>query len=233
MLIFLAAFCTTVSVSLPPASLWAVSINANGLADPMKISAMNSFAQLIKPHAIVIQETQSTEHVASQLDMPGYDFIESPGHPSLAHGWVILAVKCHLFNVQSLLLPYSLKGCAVALDITIPLVTGQGFVHHFIGFYASWDPGITFDDNIQFWPVLTDLCRLAPFSWSIIGDYNATLQLTESKASPYCILLTQQLYASFLQPAGGVDCWSTITDHNVPLTTLTLLLYSLNNKSVP
>jgi hypothetical protein len=95
---------------------------------------------LIKPHAIVIQETQSTEHIASQLDMPGYDFHESPGRPSLAHGhgkWgVIIAVKCHLFNVQPLLLPHSLKGWAVALDITIPLVTGQGFVHHFIVIYA-------------------------------------------------------------------------------------------------
>ncbi|KAF8228780.1 hypothetical protein L208DRAFT_1289893 [Tricholoma matsutake] len=151
--------------------------------------------------------------------MPGYDFHESPGRPSLAHGhgkWgVIIAVKRHLFNVQPLLLPHSLKGRAVALDITIPLVTGQGFVHRFIGIYAPWDPGTTFDDNIQFWPVLTDLCHLAPFSWSIIGDCNATLRSTESTASPYCILLTQQLYTSFLQSAGGVDFWSTIPDHNV------------------
>jgi hypothetical protein len=178
-LIFLTAFCTTVSASLPPASFRAVSINANGLADPMKISAINSLAQLIRPHAIVIQETQSTEHVASRLDMPGYDFHESPGRPSLARGrgkWgVIIAVKHHLFNVQPLLLPHSLQGRAVALDITIPLVTGQGFVHRFIGIYAPWDPGTTFDDNIQFWPVLTDLCCSAPFSWSIIGDCNATL----------------------------------------------------------
>ncbi|KAF8233773.1 hypothetical protein L208DRAFT_1265062 [Tricholoma matsutake] len=106
-IICLSASCINVLASSPPASFWAISINANDLADPMKISTINSFAHLIKPHAIVIQETQSTEHIASQLDMPGYDFHESPGCPSLAcgHGkWgIIIAVKHHLFDVQPLL----------------------------------------------------------------------------------------------------------------------------------
>ncbi|KAF8223542.1 hypothetical protein L208DRAFT_1316296, partial [Tricholoma matsutake] len=73
----------------------------------------------------------------------------------------------------------------VALDITIPLTTGRGFIHCFMGIYAPWNPGMTEDDNNLFWPTLTELCLSSAGSWSMAGDCNVTLFFTESTAPHY------------------------------------------------
>ncbi|KAF8231799.1 hypothetical protein L208DRAFT_1467249 [Tricholoma matsutake] len=72
-----ASFSPSVSVS----ALQAISLNANSLADPMKINAINSMVKSVKPHLVVIQETKSAQNVAAQLHLPGYDFHESLGCP--------------------------------------------------------------------------------------------------------------------------------------------------------
>jgi hypothetical protein len=209
---------TSVSTaSAPP--LKAVAINANGLADPMKITALNSLVKTVKPHVVVIQETQSTQQVSSRLHFPGYDFHENPGCPtpnrSKGKWGVIVAVRRHLFNIQRVTVPTSLDGRVVALDLTIPLTTGRGFLHRFMGIYAPWNPGTSEDENNQFWPTLTDLCLASNGSWSLAGDCNATLLYTETTTTPYWISTAQQAYANFLRVTGSIDHWLTVPDHCV------------------
>ncbi|KAF8232982.1 hypothetical protein L208DRAFT_1269320, partial [Tricholoma matsutake] len=112
-------------------------LNANGLADPMKINAINSMVKSVKPHLMVIQETKSVQNVAAQLHLPGYDFHKSLGCPihnqRLSKWGVLVAVHRFVFNVQRVSTPPPLDGQVVALDLTIPLTTGQAFTHRFIG----------------------------------------------------------------------------------------------------
>ncbi|KAF8231800.1 hypothetical protein L208DRAFT_1275150, partial [Tricholoma matsutake] len=130
--------------------------------------------------------------------------------------WVVLVAVCRFgFNVQCVSTPPPLDGQVVALDLTIPLTTGQAFTHHFIGIYAPWDPGIPTDDNNIFWPSLTQLCVSTMTSWSLAGDCNATLFSTESTATPYCITTAQLAYNNFLHQTSSIDHWSMIPDHCV------------------
>jgi hypothetical protein len=185
----------------------------------MKINTINSMVNTMKPHFIVIQETQSTQEVALRLHLPGYDFHKNPGQPTSSHTkakWgVIVAARRHLFNVEWVSLPSSLAGRVVALDVTIPLTSGKGFTHRFMGIYAPWDPGTTDSGNNHFWPVLTELCLSTRTSWSLAGDCNATLFSTESTATPYRITPAQQAYSNFLALTGSIDHWSTIPDHSI------------------
>lgn len=120
------------------------AINANGLGDVMKQSAIVGGIISSKPHAWVINETKSTRPVASRVSIPGYDIFESVGLPAAGSNrgkWgVIVGVRR---DVQALRLDVheTLKGRAIALDLIIPTTSGYGLSHRFIGLYAPWIQG--------------------------------------------------------------------------------------------
>jgi len=95
------------------------------------------------------------------------------------------------------------------LDLTILTTNAVAFPHHFLGIYAPWNPGGTEDDVHLFWPEITTLCSAAKFSWSMAGDFNATLLHLESTSSNISISLSQLKYSHFLQAADGVDVWQS------------------------
>ena len=156
----------------------------NGLSHPLKLSAIQGLVHSSKPHVFVISETKNSRFILSQLSTPDYQLFESPGWPISNHllgKWdLLMGVRKNILSVEQLALPDSLKGHAIALDITIPTTTHGEFWYQFIGLYAPWNPNQVIDDDILFWPEITRLCTSAKFSWSIIGDLNATLSSTES-----------------------------------------------------
>ena len=186
-----------------------IAINANGLSDPMKIAALSSMTRSAKPHILIIGETKSVHHVSSRLTIPDYDFHENPGQPAVGTRncgkWgIIVGVRRGLFNVQPLQLHPSLDGHVLALDLIIPTTEGGGFTHRLIGIYAPWDPG---NQDSNFWHSLSTLCSSSPFSWSVHGDFNATLSFAESSSTAPQIDNSRQAYSAFLQETNGLDLW--------------------------
>jgi hypothetical protein len=107
----------------------------------MKIQAIQDMASSLLPHALVVGETKSTQPVGSRLSLPDYDVYENPGLPSgqCSGKWGIIVAICRgFFSVHQMLMPDSLRGRAVALDLTIPTVCNKAFQHRLIGIYAPW-----------------------------------------------------------------------------------------------
>lgn len=153
----------------------------------MKIAAIQGMVQFSQPHVIVIGETKNSEPVSSQLSLNEYDLHENPQLSEQrkmgGHCWY----PCGLFNVQPLPIPDTLCGRVVVLDLTIPTESNLGFTHRLIGIYAPWDPGGHCDHEYLFWPEITQLCNTAKFSWSLHGDFNATLHASESSSATLAI----------------------------------------------
>ena len=194
-----------------------IAINANGLSDPMKIAALSSMTRSAKPHILIIGETKSVHRVSSRLTIPDYDFHENPGQPAVGTcncgKWgIIVGVRCGLFNVQPLQLHPSLDGRVLALDLIIPTTEGGGFTHRLIGIYAPWDPG---NQDSNFWHSLSTLCSSSPFSWSVHGDFNATLSFAESSSTAPQIDNSRQAYSAFLQETNGLDLWWSQPDYSL------------------
>ncbi|KAF5385930.1 hypothetical protein D9615_002408 [Tricholomella constricta] len=181
----------------------------------MKIAAIESLSRSSRPHALVIGETKSTHRVSSRIRLRDYTVHENPGRPSnnSRHGkWgVLLAVHRGISCGQPLPLPSCLNGRAIALDVIIPTANNRGFPHRIVGIYAPWDPGVD-PDASNFWPSIADICNSSPFSWSLHGDFNATLSFDESSASSRHVSPSRAAYSSFLNNTGGMDLWRTIPD---------------------
>lgn len=179
----------------------------------MKLTAIRSLVHNAKPHAFVLGETKNSEPVSSRLELGEYDLHENPGRPLNARGkgkWgVIVGIRRGLFNVQPVTLSDHLRGRAVALDLTIPTDHNRGFRHRLIGVYAPWNPGGNLESENLFWPEVTGLCNTASYSWSIHGDFNATLLTTESTSTSLDISISRIVYSNFLQSTNGVDLWKT------------------------
>jgi len=193
-------------------SLRTMSINANGLHNPMKLSAIQDMVNSAQPHILVIGETKSANEVGSRLQLPGYDSFENPGRQNgrKSGKWgVIVAVRRGVLTVQRLSIADTLRGRAVALDLTIPTTNNIAFPHRFIGVYAPWNPGGTDEDEHLFWPEITRLCSEAKFSWSLSGDFNATLSHSESTSTNFSISPARLQYSQFLQLTDAVDVWSS------------------------
>jgi hypothetical protein len=193
-------------------SLHTMSINANGLYNPMKLNAIQDMVKNAQPHIVVIGETKSANEVGSRLNLPGYDSYENPGRQSgqKTGKWgIIVAVRHGILTVQRLLTADPLRGRAVALDLTIPTTNNVAFPHRFIGVYAPWNPGGTDNDEHLFWPEITRLCSEAKFSWSLSGDFNATLSHLESTSTNFSISPAQLQYSQFLQLTDAVDVWNS------------------------
>ena len=194
-----------------PVSLRTISINANGLADPMKIAAIRNMVQTSKPHSFVIGETKNSEPISSCLGLDDYQLFENPGRPLNTRGkgkWgVIVGIQRGLFNIQSITVSNKLRGRAVALDLTIPTDHNRGFHHRLIGIYAPWNPGGTLEDENAFWPEITCLCDQSSFSWSLHGDFNATLLSSESSSTSLDISPSRLAYSFFLTSTDAIDLW--------------------------
>ena len=216
LLFFFFSFLLPSVLALPPVnpvSLRTISLNANGLANPMKIAAIRNMVQTSKPHTFVLGETKNSDHISSRLELNDYDLFESPGRPLNPRGkgkWgVIVGVRRGLFNVQPITVSDKLRGRAVALDLTIPTDHNRGFRHRLIGVYAPWNPGGTLDDENSFWPEITCLCNLSSYSWSLHGDFNATLLASESSSTSLDISASRLAYSHFLTSTDAVDLWRT------------------------
>ena len=203
--------CVQAMPPVNPVSLRTISINANGLADPMKIAAIRNMVQTSKPHSFVIGETKNSEPISSRLGLDDYELFETPGRPLNARGkgkWgVIVGIQRGLFNIQSITVSNKLRGRAVALDLTIPTDHNRGFRHRLIGIYAPWNPGGTLEDESAFWPEITCLCDQSSFSWSLHGDFNSTLLASESSSASLDISPSRLAYSLFLTSTDAIDLW--------------------------
>ncbi|KAG6896491.1 hypothetical protein C0992_007946 [Termitomyces sp. T32_za158] len=109
-----------------------IALNANGMADPIKIHNIQTIIRDSEPHAFVIGETKSTQKVSQRLQLPGYCIFESPGKPSGSQRgkWgVIVGVRNNISAAYPISLDPSMDGRAVALDLVIPTSAGKGFPH--------------------------------------------------------------------------------------------------------
>jgi hypothetical protein len=113
------------------------------------------------------------------------------------------------FTIQQLTTSDCLHGRAVALDLTIPTVNNRAFQHRFIGIYAPWDPGGNFTQDHSFWLEITRLCNADPFSWSLYGDFNATLSASETSNNNATPSISRAHYLQFLHLTDAVDLWQS------------------------
>ncbi|KJA15684.1 hypothetical protein HYPSUDRAFT_58684 [Hypholoma sublateritium FD-334 SS-4] len=131
---------------------------------------------------------------------------KTPGRPLNKGKWgVIISVRRGIFNVQPVPTPGTLRGRAIALDLTVSTEDNRGFNHRLIGIYSPWIPGGSVDDEQPFWPEITSLCHTAKFSWSVYGDFNATLLTSESSSTSPGIFRSRIAYTHFLESTDGPD----------------------------
>lgn len=198
------------NVSAMAHNLQALSLNANGMANPMKNLAIANLISAHRPHVWAVCETKSASSVHDRIRVADYRQVESNGlpmHRSRAAKWgVILGVHSSL-QMQPLELPSALCGRAAAADIIIPTTTGTGFTHRCVAVYAPWDPGTDGADAQSFWSHISTLCRSAAHSWTIIGDFNLTMAPQEATGNRSWALPSRIAYTAMLQEADGFDLW--------------------------
>ncbi|GJE96477.1 hypothetical protein PsYK624_126740 [Phanerochaete sordida] len=136
--------------------------------------------------------------------------IKSDGGRSGKWG-VILGVR-HGLHAQPVPVDDRLRGRLVAVDIVIGTEGGRGFIHRFIGIYAPWDPGTQLALLSEFWTLVSAVCRDAPHSWTLMGDYNTTLSPSESLAQADRYSASRDGYTSLLRTTDGFDIWQTQHD---------------------
>ncbi|KAI6039585.1 hypothetical protein EDC04DRAFT_2895102 [Pisolithus marmoratus] len=192
----------------------ALSINANGLGDPLKCRSISNMISCFTPTVWVISETKSPHPVASCIHISSYHKFESHGLPTSSHAgkWgVILGVSSAVYSQQVSLEAYpALQARAIAIDLVLPTPSGHSIPHCILGVYALWDSGIQAD----FWTQLAAICGSASQSWSVIGDANASIYSSEV-SSPALNTPTSTAFQAFLAHTGGVDVWSSQGNNDV------------------
>lgn len=98
----------------------------------------------------------------------------------------------------------ALIGRLIAVDIVIPLDTGQGFTHCIFAVYAPWDVDDT-TETAAFWAEATKLCLNTPNPWMLLGDLNATVTQAERKSGGTD---AHTHFNNFLRLSNGFDLWS-------------------------
>jgi hypothetical protein len=204
-------FCRRVTLkSIPPLLYWAIcavmilslvnsaaavpsatsalsffALNTNGFVHPMKIDATNRAITHRNPDVIVITETKTNSPRASKMPSD-YQYFEDRGVPvsggHLFKWGVILGIKNGIAVSQRVHVTHpALSGRLVAVDIVIPLDTGDGFVHRVIAAYAPWDVSDN-ADTAAFWAEASKLCNASPNTWTLLGDLNATVTQAEHRS---------------------------------------------------
>jgi hypothetical protein len=174
------------ATATPAGSLSLFALNTNGFVHPMKIDATNRAISHRNPDIVVITETKTNSSGSSKMSYTDYQFFEERGTPTIGHHlfkWgVILGVKKGITVSQRVPIDHpALAGRLVAVDIVIPLDTGQGFTHRIFAVYAPWDVGDN-ADTAAFWHEASKLCLNMPSLWTLLGDLNATVSHAERKS---------------------------------------------------
>ncbi|PPQ73488.1 hypothetical protein CVT24_007817 [Panaeolus cyanescens] len=196
-------------------ALRAFSINANGLGNAAKVASIQNMVNHHKPHLIVIGETKNVQPVSSRLKCSDYIFHESAGKQIRGQKFgkwgIIVGVRKDTFSAQRLPTPPDLDSRVIALDLFIPTTSSRGFRHRFIGAYAPWDVTENEEGNHLFWPKISDIVSNSRHSWSLIGDFNATLTPSEttSRTSSSTALAARNAYSAFLQHSMAADTWQS------------------------
>ncbi|KAJ7758441.1 hypothetical protein B0H14DRAFT_2634738 [Mycena olivaceomarginata] len=193
---------------------WMYALNMNSIGGPRNISHVNSVLSQRAPHTFVISETKKNEKLSSKLPSSEYNIFEEEAVP-MSHGkghkWgVAVGIRKDLQVSQCVLITKaSLKG----IDVVLPTNLGHGFMHHIMGVYAPWDPGINNvdPDAREFWSDVTTFCNETRTSWLMAGDCNATVAALERAADNGDVHVQ---FNHFLLEAHGHDLWSDVADRN-------------------
>jgi hypothetical protein len=100
----------------------------------------------------------------------------------------------------------SLAGRVIAIDFVLGTSSGRGFIHHFVGVYALWNPGSADND---FWMQVTLICQQSPYLWTLAGDINTMVSTIEC---PLGGQDTRCQYLQFLHQSDGWDLWTLNPD---------------------
>ena len=208
------ANCATASTT-PAGTLSFYAINANGFIHPTKVDATNRAISHKSPDVFVITETKTNTSCSSKIAPNQYQIFEECGTPSIGYHtykWgAILGVKRSITVSQRVPITHaSLIGRMIAVDIVIPLDTGQGFTHRVIAAYAPWNVDDT-SQTSSFWTEATNFCNNTPHSWTMLGDLNATVTLAERKSGGTD---ARAQYLSFLRRSKSFDLWTNYPDHS-------------------
>ena len=162
-------------------SLRFVSLDANGLAHEMKISAIENMVKPMQPHALVIGESKNSHQVARWLSLRGYQLYENPGrstgHKSAKWGVIVALSSWH---------PPKVLYVNALLPWTYPFTQLTARLSH-IALLESTPleiPAVQKMMKTSFGHSLLTLCNEAPYSCqSHTGDINACLPFSETTSS--------------------------------------------------
>ncbi|KAI5987774.1 hypothetical protein EDC04DRAFT_2912820 [Pisolithus marmoratus] len=118
---------TSVASSVPFSAL---SINSNGLGDPLKCHSISNMISHFHPTIWLISETKSPRPMASHVHTPSYHVFENPGLSTPSHGgkWgVVLGVSSTVYSQQVSLESYpALQARVLVVDLVMPAPSGRG-----------------------------------------------------------------------------------------------------------
>ncbi|KAJ7637992.1 hypothetical protein DFH06DRAFT_1138634 [Mycena polygramma] len=219
LLLLLLVLSTLVNVAAAANSPFAMyALNMNGLGGPGKISHVNTVILGRSPHAFVITETKTNGKLSTKLPSSEYNVFEEEAIPmshGKSHKWgVAVGIRKDVQNSQRIAITQaSLRGRLLAIDVVLPTDTGSGFIHRVIGIYAPWDPGINNIDPSarEFWSDVTSFCQNITTSWSMAGDYNATVASAERAADNSD---ARAQFTKFLVEARAHDLWSDVRNRD-------------------
>ncbi|KIJ95502.1 hypothetical protein K443DRAFT_11320, partial [Laccaria amethystina LaAM-08-1] len=156
-----------------------------------------------------VEVNQTRSKISKTLPFHDYDIYEESGEPADNHHifkWgVVVGVRKDIQVAQRVeITQRSLKGRVVAIDIILPTLDGGFFGHRIIGAYAPWNPGGA--GNVRlFWDDVAQLCLSSPTSWTMAGDFNATISSLERASGGAD---AREQYRRFIQIIDGHDLWS-------------------------
>jgi hypothetical protein len=218
MFVLAVSMSCTVSAYVPPSATSSFTIyglNANGMVQPVKVSHFNTVIGARRPHIFVVNETKTKSKLGGSLPFSDYDIYEEPGECAEGHHifkWgVIVGVRKDIQVAQRLeITQRALKGRVIALDIILTTPDGRCFRHRFIGAYAPWNPGGSGDVSL-FWRDMTSLCQSTTSSWTMAGDFNATIASFERLSGGAD---ARAQYLKFLADTNGHDLWSDFEERS-------------------
>jgi hypothetical protein len=197
------------------AALTIYALNANGLVHAGKVAHFRSVINSWKPHVFVVSETKTNSKLSSTLPYQDYNIFEESGIKTTNHHiykWgIIVGIRKDLQVSQRLAIANkALQGRIIVVDVVLATNRGKGFLHRIIGCYAPWNPGGD-DLTKRFWPELTNICQHSSSSWTMAGDFNATVSTLETASGG---AEARSAYLRFLLDTNGHDLWTENDNRN-------------------
>jgi len=149
--------------------------------------------------------------MGDKLPKSDYNICEETGVKTDNHHlykWgIVVGIHKDLQILQRVAISHSsLVGCVITIDFVLGTSSGHGFIHHFVGVYALWNPGSADND---FWMQVTLICQQSPYSWTLAGDVNATVSTIERPSGGQDM---RRQYLQFLHQLDGRDLWTLNPD---------------------